>query len=491
MQDKKPQISKTKYIKGLICLKRLYLDTYKSHLASPVSVTEQGRVDESIYVGKLARKKFPDGLLIKPVDFEKALRKTFLILNNNSSIVLFEAAFRYADVVIRSDILIKKKNNLYDLIEVKSSSKVKKRHPFDAGIQYYVLQNNGIKIDQVYLMHINPHYQKTTRKIDLDLLFTCENITRTVCDLQPEIISKLRDVKKVLNFKRVPSIYPGKHCKKPFLCQYFNYCLKDLDNPVTELPRVSDYALYLLNDLGIKDISQIPSDFPVLTGLQQRVRNVVVEGIPFINSDIKKEFQSLKFPLYFLDFEAFNPAIPLYKGTKPYQMIPFQWSLHILSKNGRVKHKAYLHNNYSDPHRSFASSLLKALKKKGSILVYSNFESTRIKELAQILPVYSKDLKAIQRRIIDLQQIIKSHCYLAEFHGSYSLKNVLPVLVPDLDYSDLEISNGASAAKAFTDMMQKKTPLNVKQKLFSQLLDYCKRDTEAMLLIYKYFMNTL
>jgi predicted RecB family nuclease len=484
-------LTKTKFITGLICKKRLYLTLYRSKFALPLSSAELARLKESNKIGKIARKLFPGGRLIKSTNNQKALFQTQKALQHPQIDVIYEPAFLYEGIFIRVDILVRAGKGFFDLIEIKSSSKIKKYQPEDLAFQYYVLTAAGLNIRNAYIYHLHKDYTYSGSSYRLKKLFKKVDLTEQIIELQPSIIKEIASIKKLFSAKKSPQALPGKHCKKPYVCQYIDYCMKGLEYPVTELPRISDTMLEALKKLKIKEINSIPQDLNGLTELQQRVRDAVHAEVPFLKSGMKEKLENIQYPIYFLDFESFNPALPLYKNTKPYQMIPFQWSVHILSRKGGVKHKEYLHISHEDPHQAFACSLIKVLRKKGAILVYSNFESTRIKGLMKILPGYSKELKALLSRIIDLQQIIRTHCYYPEFHGSYSLKNVLPVLIPDLTYEGLEISNGALAAHAYQDIIDKYTPIRTKKELISQLLDYCKRDTEAMLELYKYFIVTL
>jgi hypothetical protein len=207
----------------------------------------------------------------------------------------------------------------------------------------------------------------------------------------------------------------------------------------------------------------------------------VVNNRVYLNPAIRRELKRLVYPVHFLDFETFNPALPLYVGTRPYQAIPFQWSDHIMGTDGRLTHWEFLHDGSGDPREPLAKSLLKALGKSGSIVVYSPFEATRIKELAEALPRLSKNLQALlDGRIVDLHPIVKGHCYHPDFHGSFSLKAVLPALVPGLGYDGLEITDGQAASLAYAEIIDTGTSDERRRQLRANLLSYCGRDTEAM-----------
>ena len=482
-------LTKTKFISGLICEKRLYLDKYKNSLASPLSASELAIIEESNKIGELARDKYSGGVLIKDLDPNNALLATDQALNCSESNAIFEPAFVFNDVYIRADILLRHNDDSFDLIEVKSSGKVKKIHRYDLAIQYYVIKNNGIQINKIYLMYVNTQYIYDGQNLDLDKFFIAEDLTGKIKKGRYEIAKKINKFKKVLRKDTPPGTLPGKQCKKPFMCQYLNYCFKGLENPVTELPRVSDYMLDNLVKIGITEISEIPKDFIGLTEIQKRVRDAVISNKPFFDSKIKDEIANIKFPVHFLDFEAFNPALPKYSNTTPYQMIPFQWSDHVLYEDGTSIHHEFLHNNNTPPERNFIESLLSVLEIEGKILVFSSFEATRIKELAKTFQDLSPQITPVLDRIIDLQKLIRNYCYYPEFHGSYSLKKVLPTLIPDLSYNDLEIANGAIAANAYNKLINTSISRKEKDIIYNQLLEYCKLDTYAMMQMYKYFLN--
>ena len=247
-----------------------------------------------------------------------------------------------------------------------------------------------------------------------------------------------------------------------------------------QLPRAREELLLALEGTGIEDIRDIPADFPGLNATQQRVRECVVSNHVYLNPYLSKTLGQLEYPVHFLDFETFNPALPLYEGTRPYQIFPFQWSNHTITGDGKLSHEEFLYNGFDDPREPFAKSLLKTLGSSGSIVVYSSFEATRIRELAEALPHLSTELSALLKgRIVDLLEVVRKNYYHPEFHGSFSLKSVLPALVPDLDYSDLEISDGEQASAAYAEMIQPETPAVRRSQLRESLLAYCRRDTEA------------
>ena len=393
----------------------------------------------------------------------------------------------YDDIRIRADILARAGDDLFDLIEVKSTTSVKGEHLPDLGVQLYVLGGCGIPVRRACLAHLNKEYVYQGGDYDLGQLFSVEDITDEVKPLLVDIPSILDEMRLHLSNTEPPDIKARKQCSHPYTCPFYGHCHADEpEHSITQLPRASQKLLDLLEEEDIEDIRDIPADFPGLNATQQRVRDCVVNSHVHMNPELARALAQLEYPIHFLDFETFNPALPIYVGTRPYQVIPFQWSNHILGRDGQLMHQEFLNEGFCDPREPFARGLLETLGTTGTIVTYSNFEATRIRELAQALPELSSDLLALlDGRIVDLLQLVRRHCYHPEFHGSFSLKSVLPALVPSLDYSDLEICEGDQASTAYAEMILPETSADRRGSLRKALLAYCKRDTEAMVRLFE------
>jgi hypothetical protein len=248
---------------------------------------------------------------------------------------------------------------------------------------------------------------------------------------------------------------------------------------------LSKKVLEELRTSGIDDIGGIPADFLSLTPTQRRVRDCVVTEQPYIGPDLASRLAEIEVPGSFLDFETFSPAIPTYVGTRPYQVIPFQWSLHIRDSSGQLNHKSFLNHDAEDPREHFVTSLLGAIPSKGTVVVYSGYEQAVMKQLAEALPQYGDDLLDLCGRTFDIWKLVRECYYHPEFHGSYSIKSVLPALDPSLSYSDLGIQDGSTAAVAYAHLIGSDTALSDKSKTKEELLAYCRRDTEAMVRVFE------
>jgi hypothetical protein len=247
------------------------------------------------------------------------------------------------------------------------------------------------------------------------------------------------------------------------------------------LPRLHANAAEELGELGVESIHDIPDDFP-LTEKQRRACTSVQTGQPWFSADLGRELETLRYPLYFMDFESVNPAIPRFAGMRPYDQIPLQFSVHTVREPGAAPdHHEFLAMDNSDPRKAFISSLVAALGESGSIVVYSQqFESQRLAELAGCLPEFVEPIHTIQSRMWDLLPVIRNHVYHPKFAGSYSIKNVLPALVPDMTYEGMEVGDGRQAGVAWESLVRGNLDQVERERTRKALLDYCRLDTLAL-----------
>ncbi len=492
-QRRIPFLSKSRFTAGLQCHKRLYLECFNRQLADAVTDQQQMIFDSGTDVGMLARGLFPGGLLISEdyTDHEGAMASTRIHLATGTPRPLYEAAFVHDRIRIRSDVLVPTGRDQFDLVEVKSTSKVKEEHLYDVGIQWYVLRGLGIKVRHVCICHLNTDYVYKGGPYDLGQLFRVADLTEE-CELRMlEIPSLLAGMRRALAASEAPSIRTGRHCAIPYQCPFYGHCHRNqTEHPVMQLPRAGERLLSALEASGIEDIRDIPPGFPGMNALQRRVRDCVASDRWYLAPELSSRLRGLKYPIHFLDFEAFNPALPVYEGTRPYQVIPFQWSVHTLEAGGNLRHREFLHEGNDNPQEAFAETLLTALEGSGPIIVYSSYEATRIRELADALPGLSHRLYSLlDGRLVDLLQLIRTHCYHPLFHGSFSMKSVLPALAPHLGYDDLAISDGTMASAAYSEMVRPATAPERKQEIREQLLAYCKRDTLAEVELFRLFTD--
>ncbi|MBI4312590.1 MAG: DUF2779 domain-containing protein [Chloroflexi bacterium] len=484
-----PTLSKSRFSAGLQCLRRLYLEVYHPELAPEPSAAQQALFDTGNRVGALARKLFPGGLLIEtPYDrHSEAVEATGHALSDASIPATYEAAFAHEGIRIRCDVLQRNGDGSFDLFEVKSSSRVKDEHIPDVAIQLHVVEGAGVRVRAAHVLHINTAYVYLGGDYDLHGLFQADDVTSEAREfLRDEAPGKLAAMWEALRSDEAPAVGTGARCENPYLCPFYDYCHQDFPEfCVEQLPHLSGKLRAALAGAGIVDIRRIPPGFSGLSAMQQRVQESVVGGRPFVSGGLADALAQVREPLHFLDFEAVNPALPLFPGTRPFQAVPFQWSLHTLDSDGKLRHQAFLHGGRDDPRPAFAESLLSAVDGDAPIVVYATYEATRLNDLAQHIPSRAAGIQAVRSRLFDLLRFLREHYYHPGQHGSFSLKDVLPALAPDLGYGDLLLREGSAAALAYEKMLWPDTPQEERERLRQALLDYCQRDTLALVKVLK------
>ncbi|HEU5280652.1 MAG TPA: DUF2779 domain-containing protein [Gammaproteobacteria bacterium] len=476
-------LSKTKLMRGYRCHKALYLTIHEPALEPPIDDEKQALFDQGNAVGAFARTFFSGGVLIdnKPWDFVGAMVKTRELIEKKTP-VIFEAAFSYEGCYARVDVLTyAEATQKWSIHEVKSSTKVKPEHIQDAGLQAWIIAKTGLPIESINLMHIN----NECRYPDLEHLFTSVDITQDIRDHYKSIAPTLHGILTAIRKPTVPDIDIGPHCESPNPCEFMAHCWQQKNIPPLSVLNLS--GLYKKKwDYYKEGIINIDDQrLTELNPLQTRIIECHQKNKPYIDrAALRAAIQTWQMPYIYLDFETTNPAIPRYAGTKPYQQVPFQFSMHIqTSPNAEPTHVAYLHDNATDPRPALIPALLKACGETGSIIAYyATFEGERIKELAEAFPEHEKALLALIPRLVDPLPLIRDYLYDPAFNGSFSLKSVAPALLGAAEsYEGMLVSNGGEAQRAFDKLIANTTPPTEKAVLKQAMLDYCNKDTAIML----------
>jgi len=472
-------LNKTRILAGLHCEKRLYFMLNRPELAK----TKKSPLAESgIAVGRQARKEFSAGILVNRFQEDSnPFSETDTYLNDENVTAIFEAGFRYQDTEIFVDIL-QRDGSKWNLIEVKSSSSVKDEYIDDVTVQYMVLSNTGITINRIELMYLNKNFIYQGNE-SYDGLFIREDISKRVIHHTRFISDEIDRLKQDMT-KKEPVRHVDGHCKNPYNCEFKSYCEKqDGKYPVSWLPNAA-VAIRKLHEKGIYDIRDIPVG-ELTSETHIKVRRVTISGQVELEPNAAAILKELDYPRYYLDFETINFAVPIWQGTKPSQQHPFQWSCHIQKKDGTTRHKDFLDVSGKDPRREFAESLIAVCGTAGPVIVYNqSFEKGIIKTLAGAYEDLNNQLLAINTRVFDLLPVMKKYYYHPEMKGSWSIKNVLTCLVPELRYSDLgDVQDGLMAQSAYHEIISGKLSKEEKDSLYADMLDYCKLDTFAMLAI--------
>ncbi len=446
--------------------------------------------DRGHEVGKLAHQLFPGGTIATddPKKSSLAVNRTAELIANGNE-VIYEAAFIFDEVLVIADILVKV-DDQWKIFEVKSSTKISDTYLNDAAIQYYVI-SKCLNVADISIVYLNNEY---VRKGELNVrkLFKINSVLKDALKLQNFILTEMNRLKNVLSVQDIPDINIGPYCTDPYACSFMGHCWKEIpDYSVFNIGGLRGNKKFDLFEHGHLKLEDVPEDYPLNPGQKMQI-DCHKENKTIINKEeIKKFLATIKYPIWFMDFETFMPAVPKFDGVRPYQQIPFQYSVHYQkNKNSRVEHYEFLADASGDPRLSFVENLVEHTKGDGVILVYNQtFESTRLKELAWDFHLYEQDLNNIKNRITDLMEPFrKKYYYSPEMQGSYSIKSVLPALIPSLSYKELEIGDGGTASNAFENLYYEKDPARIK-KVRENLLKYCGLDTLAMVEVFKFLSH--
>lgn len=479
-----PRLSKTRYLSGCQCHLKLWYDCYESELESDVDVVTQAIFDTGHEVGRLARQRYPGGILVKADHLhpEDALAETNALLDDRSVPAIFEAAFEHRGVLVRVDVLERTASGAFNLIEVKSTTTVKEVHEHDVAVQAWVLRGAGVDIAAAGVLTLSRGYVFDGKRLDVYRLFRFHNLSEVVAEHLPWIDEEVGILQSMLAAKEAPEIEPGDHCFEPYECGYYDICTEDweyLEHPISDLPRLHAQRQEALESQGVEEIGDIPEDFP-LSKRQAIVRLSVVTGNEFVSPNLREALSCVSFPIRYLDFESFSPAVPRYAGTRCYDAVPFQFSVHTEEHGGGVSHREFLWTEQDDPRRPLAEALLEACADDGLICVYSGFERRVIRALSRELPDLRSELDALAERLWDLLKVVEANYYHPDLRGSFSIKQVLPVLVPEMGYEDLAIADGREASIAYARSLDCGSD-SERRHIHDALSEYCRRDTLAML----------
>ena len=443
-------------------------------------------------VGELAQQLFPGGEIAaegSPPNYEKAILKTKNLIDRGGKII-YEAAFLFDEVLSIADIVVLENEGI-KVYEVKSSTSISETYLNDAALQYFVISNLGFKVKDFSIIYINNQYVRQG-ELDLQQLFITESVLEFILPLQKSVKENVERFKKVLSKKQIPDIDIGEHCHNPYTCGFFNYCRKHIpDNSIFDFSGMHLTKKYELYREDIVSLDDVPVNYPLNKNNRLQL-DVYKSNESVIDKGAINNFLSdLDYPLYFMDFETFQPAVPLFDNSKPYQQIPFQYSVFKKkSKTSEAAHFEFLAEPGIEPRKKFIEKLLKDAEEEGDVIVYNKtFEITRLNEIARDFPEYSNEIEKLIIRIKDLMvPFQKKYYYAPELKGSYSIKAVLPALVPELSYDELEINEGSLASIAY-ESLQTETDLMVMAEVKRQLLAYCKMDTIGMVKILEQLDN--
>ena len=456
----------------------LWLQTHEPNAPElAISPGNQQLFDHGVLVGRFARERFPGGVLIdhEPWQYRQRCAATQAALAAGSS-AIFGASLHAHGVFVSVDVL-ERDGDGYNLIEVKSTTQVKPEHIQDAAIQLCIARSAGLNVKRVEVMHINrecPHP-------DLTNLFTRVDVACEATALQdciPEQIQRMQDALA----GDLQTVEVGDHCNAPNECPFKSRCWSPLPkHHVSTLYRLGKRAKSFMA-AGIDTIQAVPRDYKLSQVAARQVRSVKADAL-IVEDGLRDALETIAFPVAFLDFETVAPPVPIWNGCAPYEATAVQMSCHVLDEQGNLEHYEYLAEGANDPRPTVAEAVVHACQGAQTVLAYNaSFERGCIERMARGVPVCRTELLAVTARLVDLLPIIRNNVYHPDFGGSFSIKRVLPALVPSMGYDDLAIGDGATAQAVLERLLfnAEAFPPHERQKVRAQLLAYCMRDTFAM-----------
>lgn len=483
-------LTKSTFVKGWFCEKLFWFSGHE--LEAPewtVPPMSAFRIAEGNRVGVAARERFPGGVLIDcaPGETARAVERTDAAIRDGAP-AIFEAGFEHDGIHVRVDVLENRGNGLWRAIEVKSSSEVKERHKADVAVQWHVLSGAGLPLEGIDLMHLNPG----CRHPDLSNLFVRRDLTTLARAIEGDVVGKARFLEEVALRPDVPERAVGRQCRQVLDegCPFLGRC-EGTFPPWHVMNLHGKEGKPLGRKLYASGVASMAEIDPETEGrmspvLRRQVASIRTGGPVVDGEQLRRFLGEVVYPLYYLDFETIQPAIPRYPGTAPNQQIPVQFSCHVRHADGTVEHLREFLTESSDPLPEFADAMLETLGDTGTIAVYYRpFEEGRIVELAEALPDRRERLCALRPRLWDLCEITRETVYHPDFLGSFSIKKTLPILVPGDGYKGLAIAEGGSAMAAYARLTDPATGERERAVIRADLLRYCRQDTQAMVDIHR------
>jgi hypothetical protein len=473
-------LTKSKYMEGLGCLRYLWFEINQPDKIPPTEPFDQYRMDEGSKAGELARKLFPKAVNLAGTEFKDNIARTKSCMAGRKQIL--EAGFLLGDIYARADVLVPAGKDEWDIIEIKAANSVKPDHYQDVAFQKHCYISAGLKIRNCFLLHFNKEYVKKG-KLNLKKLFMTEDITAKVDKVISEVPANVSLMLKTIKSDKPPEVGDFDTCCSPSDCVLGCWDFLPSDN-VFDLYYGGKIAreLYKRKILLLKDI---PSDVE-LKDFQKIQVECAKTGKTHVDKKAINTFLSkLKYPIYFLDFETFGTGVPILDKSKPWQEIPFQFSLHVLDKPaGELRHISFLADGKSDPRPLLIKSLKLGIGRKGTVIAYNaSFEERVLKGLAAAFPSNKKWIDNVLGRFVDLLEPFSAfHYYNPSQQGTASLKAVLPA-VTGKTYAELEIAEGGGASMAYIKMMRGELNADEIATVRAQLEEYCGLDTEGMVWI--------
>lgn len=492
------QLSKSDYLMFLKHPAWMWLKKHDKSKLPPVDANTQAIFDAGHAFEAYAEAQFPNGVTLGFDNYDQYLTlpdRTAKAVQGDAP-ALFQGRVEADELTCIFDVIHRVEENLFDLYEIKSSTKEKQEHILDLAFQKLVLERSNVRIRNVYVIVVNADYIRHGEINPKELTRTID-VTERVNAIKVQTQANIKRALEVMHAPTCPDLSP-RHAEQAYLKEW-------LEIFTTLNLQTDPYSVYQINppnadllgeleDQGIERMHDIPDDFSFSSGKHKRQVELAKLAKPVIQAERIREFlKGFQFPLYFLDYETMSGVVPLVDGSRPYQQIPTQYSVHILPAPGApLEHREFLHTEKSNPGLPLLSQLKQDIGPVGSVIVWHElFEKGRNQELGDMYPEYADFMAQLNERVIDLKTPFSEGWYEdARFYGSASIKKVLPVLVPELSYDELAVHEGQSAQRLWMDVVLNDKFADKREQIFKDLLEYCALDTLAMVKIYEK-LNTL
>jgi hypothetical protein len=478
-------LTKSDYIRFTQCYKYLWLNKYhKDLLLDDVDSLNQKTFDEGYKVEQYAYELFPGGENASADDITDAITNTQLMIKNGRKII-FQPTVSDYKLFCRADIIrYNPRTKLWDIYEVKSSTEVDDTYLLDLAFQKICFEQCKINVGKMFVVHVNNKYVRQGA-IEAEKLFKKTDVTDEVTDLLKQVKLDIKKANEVLNSTEEPKVKILNQCNKPYSCAFINHCWQHVpDNSIYEIAGgLADDKLEMLLEQGVFEIKDIPDDLLTRKSSIRHHQAVKHKKVFIDKTEIASEMAQIEYPIYFLDYETNNPAVPLFDGYKPYQRMVFQYSLHIKrSPKAKLEHYEYLADKLEEPSLGLVKALKKAIGPTGTVIAWNkSFEKGCNLEMGERHHEYADFLESVNERMYDLMDTFKKGYYVHhDFKGSASIKKVLPVLVPKLSYKKLNIQEGGTASDSWLKMIDGRMNKKDAAQTYKDLLKYCELDTLAM-----------
>lgn len=479
---RKHGLSKSRLTSFEQCPKRLWLQVHRR---------EEGKVDSGVElrfaagheVGALACSFHPEGIMIEAEpDMAAAIVRTTKLLESADNVPLFEATFVHEGVLVRVDVMEPDGQGAWHVAEVKSSTSRKDYHLADLATQLWVMQENGVEISSAAIRHIDNQFTLAEEGEYTGLL----KDTASLEDAHPHIATRavIAAAARDVLAGPEPEVTIGDQCTSPFLCEFREYCSRGSSQPewpISLLPNTGKKVAGIWAEQGVTELTQVP-DGGLANAVHARIHQATCTNEAFHDvAGAQKATSGWGWPRSYLDFETIAFVIPRWIGTRSWQQVPFQFSLHIEQKDGRLDHEEFLSIDGKDPRRACAEALISMIPSEGAIIAYNaGFERGCIKQLADLFPDLEPALSALSARIVDLLPVTRNHWYHRDQRGSWSIKAVLPTISTMPGYKDLAVQDGTSAQTAYLEAIAPDCDPGRRSAIARDLKDYCALDTLAM-----------